>query len=150
GRCHERESVPYKAFDGVVDALSKYLSTLPTDELERLLPASASLLGHLFPVLQEVCAKVPVAASTPIVSDTERRTQSFDALRRLLDKLSESRTVCILIDDLQWADADSLTLLRDLLRSPQAPCVYWVATVRAPLRTLWRPQTQNREDVLGD
>src|SRR5205807_5426556 len=38
GRCYERESVHYKAVDGVIDALTRWLSSLWPDELASLLP----------------------------------------------------------------------------------------------------------------
>jgi len=38
GRCYERESVPYKALDGVIDSLSKYLVSLPQVKAEALMP----------------------------------------------------------------------------------------------------------------
>jgi serine/threonine protein kinase len=38
GRCHERETLPFKAFDSVVDALSHRLATLAADEQSYVLP----------------------------------------------------------------------------------------------------------------
>src|SRR5262249_7286972 len=38
----------------------------------------------------------------------------------------------VVIDDLQWADADSLALLREILHPPEAPPLLLVATVRTP------------------
>jgi len=131
GRCFERESVPYKAVDGVIDALSRYMKKLPKEAAAALLPQHAALLSQVFPVL----ARVPVVAEVPrparaALDPQELRLRVFHAVRELFARLAERHPVIVMIDDLQWADADSRALLNDLTRQPDAPPLYLVATVR--------------------
>ena len=51
GRCYERESVPYKGFDGVIDELTRFLRHLDDEDLSAVLPDDAGLLPRLFPSL---------------------------------------------------------------------------------------------------
>ncbi|MBI4509165.1 MAG: AAA family ATPase [Deltaproteobacteria bacterium] len=130
GRCFERESVPYKACDGVIDALSDYLSRLPNDQVARLMPHSASRLLHAFPVLRRVehLVKAPVAVEK--LEPHQQRARVFEILRELLCRLAEHSPLVLVIDDLQWADQDSLALLSEVTRSPNPPAMLLVATVR--------------------
>src|SRR5690606_3613880 len=50
GRCFERESVSYKTLDGVVDALTRYLSGLSVADASLLVPRGGPALCRLFPV----------------------------------------------------------------------------------------------------
>ena len=54
GRCVERESVPFKSFDGIVDALSSHLNRLDEDTLHRVVPPNPELLARAFPVLRRL------------------------------------------------------------------------------------------------
>jgi tetratricopeptide (TPR) repeat protein len=131
GRCHERESLPYKAVDGAVDALASFLARLPPKTVERYLPTRATRLLQLFPVLRrvEAIAKAP-GADDGVLDPHEARVRAFGAMRELLARLGEAHPLVLVIDDLQWADGDSYALLAELLRPPDEPAMLLVATVR--------------------
>lgn len=118
GRCYERESVPYKAFDGVIDALSKHLGRRDQAHAAAVVPSNARLIAQA-PVQQD------------IVDPVEQRTRMFGALRDLLRNLAKRHPLVVLVDDLQWADADSLALLAEVFRAPDAPPLLLMATLRA-------------------
>jgi serine/threonine protein kinase/tetratricopeptide (TPR) repeat protein len=132
GRCYERELVPYKAFDGVVDALSRYMRRLAKIDAVALLPVRATLLAQAFPTLRQVEAVAELSHSThELLDPQELRSRVFAALRELFTRLGERRPVVVVIDDLQWADSDSLALLREILRPPDSPAMLVVTTARA-------------------
>ncbi|HWO24605.1 MAG TPA: AAA family ATPase [Kofleriaceae bacterium] len=131
GRCYERETVPYKGVDGIVDALARYLRKLPDAEAAAVLPRRAGLLVQAFPVL----GKVPALGKLPaddVIDPLELRMRAFTALRELLGRLAERRPLVVWIDDLQWADADSLELLAWVMAPPEAPPLLLVLTSRPP------------------
>ena len=131
GRCYERESVPYKALDGVVDSLSKHLASMRQGRAETLMPSNALALARVFPVMLQVDAVFNARLAKPETIDLfTLRRQAFGALRELLGRLARRQPLVIYIDDLQWADADSSFLLEDLLRPPDAPKLLLVASFR--------------------
>ena len=131
GRCHERESVRFKGVDGVVDALSRFLQKLPKDEAASIVPRRAALLPQMFPVLRRIPAIAEAPAPLREVKDPkELRNQVFSAMRELFLRLSERRPLVLVIDDLHWSDADSLALMREVMRPPDAPPLLLIATAR--------------------
>jgi eukaryotic-like serine/threonine-protein kinase len=125
GRCYERECVPFNVFDPLLDATTRILRRMR--EPAQVVPDDAHALTRLFPVLQ----RVPVFAHAlpqlqPSPHELQRR--AFTAFGDLLAKLAERAPVIVLVDDLQWADADSLALLEYLLCRPLR--VLWILSQR--------------------
>ncbi len=153
GRCYEQESVPYKALDGVVDALSRHMVRLPDREAAELLPPDAALLSRVFPVLARVEAIGQAPKPRKTVTDPhEIRRRAFEALKGLLHLLAERRTVIVIIDDLQWADPDSLALLRELTQPPAPPPMLLLVSRRSEDRRLGAASTYAdlRDVLVGD
>ncbi|MBI4850325.1 MAG: protein kinase [Acidobacteria bacterium] len=132
GRCYEQESVPYKAFDSVVDNLSQYLKALPSKEIQSLLPEDILLIARLFPVLMQVTAIASIERPVLDFPDfQELRRRAFIALRELLNQLARQKPLVLFIDDLQWGDLDSIALLAELISPPNPLAITLLITYRS-------------------
>ncbi|HTJ41208.1 MAG TPA: BREX system ATP-binding domain-containing protein [Kofleriaceae bacterium] len=130
GRCYERESVPFKGIDGIVDALARDLLRRHPLDVALLLTNEVEALARVFPVLRRVPAIARMSVPRP-ASPVELRSRAFRGLRWLLGQLAAMHTVVVVIDDVQWADTDSIALLREIVHPPNAPRVLVVLTRRS-------------------
>lgn len=128
GRCHLDERLPFNAFDAAADELARSLELAAPGHVAAAVPHHAEALVRLFPVLRRALGKTEAQASPS--GSPASLALAADALADLLSRLALHQRVMVLLDDMQWADRDSVALLGHLLGSPSAPPVLVVATVR--------------------
>jgi serine/threonine protein kinase len=134
GRCHESESVPYKAFDGIIDGLSRHLNQLSAAEARQLLPEGSHTLGEVFPVLSRVESGLSGRPPGQTREAWVLRDEVFKAIYGLFARLGASTQVVLLIDDLHWADIESVHLLERLTSGVTRPCIVIVTAGRTLAR----------------
>lgn len=155
GRCYEQESVPYKAFDALIDSLSRYLGQLTNHQLSDSLPEDIGALARLFPVLHRFESALPAAGRAARPGDQlDLRRRAFAALRELLRQISRRSPLVLFIDDLQWGDIDSALLLNEILRPPADYPVLVICSYRSEyaetsrcLRHLTTDQRLDRREI---
>jgi serine/threonine protein kinase/tetratricopeptide (TPR) repeat protein len=158
GRAYERESLPYKAVDSVIDEVSRALARAEAEGDPIDLPGGVGALARVFPVLR----RVPGLANANDDSATEPRelrSRAFEALRSLLGSLAKRRALVVYIDDAHWGDADSASLVLALVRAPEAPPLLLLMTYRSneaagsvflnDLRDGWPRDAEVRDLALG-
>lgn len=131
GCCYEKESVPFKAFDGLLDELSQFLLCCDEQDVQKLLPENIALLARLFPTLN----RVEAIASQPkpsheIVDPGEMQRRAFGALRKILFRIGDIQPLILFIDDMQWSDSDSLLLMEELLKQEEPLPVLMILSAR--------------------
>jgi hypothetical protein len=141
GRAYERESVPYKAIDGVIDSLSQLLVQLDAEMGERAPRRRIRALARLFPVLDRVStidrlssadrlSAIDALNRWPDESPRAERRRAFRELRACLGILARRRPLVVFIDDIHCGDADSAALIQDVMRQPGAPPILLLMTSR--------------------
>lgn len=123
GRCDEDLGAPYQPF---AEALRSLVPCLGASRLRGLRGIEALL--PLVPGLTDVLPDL--AAPTRADPDTERYAL-FDAVVALLESVSASVPVVLILDDLHWAAKSTLLLLRHLLRFGDQARVQIVGTYRS-------------------
>jgi predicted ATPase/class 3 adenylate cyclase len=119
GRCRDGAPAPYTALGNALRSLVRAMgATGPAERArwrEGLVSGASTLtgvLGELVPDLAHVLGGAPHAVDLE-AADARRRLHR--AVIRLLSDTASYRPVVLAIDDLQWADRDTLLLLSELL-----------------------------------
>jgi serine/threonine protein kinase len=120
-RCYEREAMPFKALDGVIDALVSHLSQLDEVEAANTLPVEVHALTQVFPVFERlpvVQRLLSMQARTRAETAPVARHRAEKSLRELFTRIARQRALVVWIDDLQWGDLDSASMIQEWLKRP--------------------------------
>lgn len=143
GRCDREGPRAYRGVSSVIDSLSRYLATQDAASVATLLPPHAPLLPRMFPAMHRV--PMPETTGRRVAAPQEPpavRRACLMALRGLLRNLSKRHPVLVVIDDMQWADPDALSVIDELIRPPEPPDVLLLLLVSGELRDAGGPFRQ--------
>ena len=114
GRCDEDLAVPYEPFLDPLVALLGHSADLVAAHRE----AHGGVLARLGAALVPFVGEPPPPDASPEIE----RQRMYDAAADLLAEAAADRPVLLVLDDLHWATAPTLSLLRHVLRrAPLSP-----------------------------
>ena len=120
GSASELEAdLPFWVF---VDALDEYVAALEPRRLDALETTSSASLPRLSRLDS---ASIRAAAVVP-----QTRYRTYRAVRELLERLTATKPLVLVLDDVHWADPASVELLGTLLRRPPDAAVLITLAVR--------------------
>ncbi|MFK8001268.1 MAG: serine/threonine-protein kinase PknK [Polyangiales bacterium] len=136
GRCYESESVPFKALDSLIDSLYLHLQKRERQARVPAAPPGLSALAQLFPVLRQLTF-VLEATQTETIPKHLVVSSARTALLELLITVARDKPLIVVVDDLQWGDADSAPFFRAWTDVPHTgdPGFLVVTTRRSDVHT---------------
>jgi predicted ATPase len=119
----------------LIDDMSRYLRTLPTERAAAVLPRATPALTKIFPVLGRLAAVQTIKQRHALPNDpAEIRRLGQAALRDLLGNIAAQERLVVFVDDVQWSDLDGARLLASLVpqaAEPDAPAMLLIIAHRA-------------------
>jgi DNA-binding CsgD family transcriptional regulator len=127
GACFEGEWRP--SYTPWVEALEQLVAGLNDTRLQHHLGAGAPPLAQLIPQIRVRLPAIPPAVA---LSPPEERYRLFEAVAQFLANVASEHPVVFILDDLHWADRDSLDLLRYVARFSHRCSLLLVGIYRDP------------------
>jgi len=103
-------------FAALADVVGRYLQEVPDGALFQLPRASLQQVTQIVPSLQDRLTLAAASASESSESLEENRLRLVDGIVDFLIALARAKPLVLFLDDLHWADADTLTLVNRLAR----------------------------------
>jgi len=120
-RCFEREAIPHKALDGLVDALCSHVRARP--KLAEALADTMRAMAAVFPTAHLATSGLGALGASGY-DRVEGRRRAFAALREALEFIARGQRTVLIVDDLQWGDIDSADFVAELLHTPPAHVLF--------------------------
>ncbi|MBL9101688.1 MAG: protein kinase [Myxococcales bacterium] len=116
-RCHPNEMVPFNGLDPILEDMCRLLLR---DETRELAHGLGEALVALFPAFGRLGWTPP---ASPAGGAAEVLEQGLQALAVLLRRIAERHRLTLWIDDVQWADRETLRVLQMWARATEPPPV---------------------------
>ncbi len=101
-------------FSPLADSIGRYLHSLPDHVLSELPHASLVEMAQIVPSLQDLIPNLAASHADHTLRTDESHQRLIDSIVAFLAELAELRPMLIFLDDLHWADADTLAVLSRL------------------------------------
>ncbi|ORV81872.1 cyclase [Mycobacterium interjectum] len=119
GRCRDGAPAPYTAVGDALGSLVRAMEATGPPERDRwradIVGGMSSIAGILGELVPDLARLLGGASQVPELDAADSRRRLHRAVIRLLSDTATYRPVVLAIDDLQWADRDTLLLLSELL-----------------------------------
>lgn len=106
----------YLPFASLADVLGRYLHRVPNEALHLLPTASLAQMAQIVPSLYDRIQGLPQPAAEPVPTPEENRLRLIDGIINFLATLANLRPLVLFLDDLHWADAETLAVVSRLVQ----------------------------------
>jgi class 3 adenylate cyclase len=141
GACDEDVALPYRPF---VEALRHYVTHAPAAVLATHVGTHRGELARLVP---ELARRIPDLPAPQAAEAETERFLLFEAVTGLLARASRESPIVLVLDDLHWAVAPELLLLKHLVRSVEPMRLLVIGTYRDTDLSLIHPLTALLADL---
>ncbi len=124
GSCSEELAVPYEPW---IEVCSQIVEHAPQELIAQHVKRHGGELSRVARNLRERIPDLPA----PQTSDPEtERYLLYSAVAGLLEQVGQTVPLCVVLDDLHWADGQSVALLKHLVRTVERGALQLIATYR--------------------
>jgi class 3 adenylate cyclase len=151
----EASSVSYgkaTSYLPVIDLLKAYFQVHDRQTSREILEKVTGTLLRLDAALESIVPAVLALLDVPVAGShwqaldpAERRRRTLDAVKHLLLWESRERPVLVVLEDLQWIDAETQALLDDLVESLGTARILLLVNYRPEYRHAWSSKAYYRQ-----
>ena len=125
GHCYEGQGAP--PYWLCVQLIQSYIQSAGSERIQTEIGADAIHIAEIVPELQNKFTGIKSALS---LEPEQAQFRLFDSITEFLKSASERHPLCLVLEDLHWADNSSLMLLEFLARSISNSKLILVGTYR--------------------